>query len=615
MAESKNKRRIAIACQGGGAHAAFTAGALDPLLNFFCEHQDKYELVGLSGTSGGAICAYLTWCALSQEDNGGKVLEEASVAKAIHTLHEFWTVDNSAYWKARDVNKPFMELLTNSSFTDLFAKGPLALSNMGKAATDSFWDVFTNNSAAVANLWRAGGAAAFGIDFGAQFNPYDWHWSYWARHWRDRLKEMIEKRSEGNQPNRDLKLFVGAVNALTGEFWVFKSHKKKQDKGGVVFNEDEMDQISVDAVLASAAIPFIFEATRTGEAVYWDLSDQCTRLDKGVYWDGLYSQNPPIRELAGLNPDEIWIIQIDPEEKSEEPETTPKIEDRRNELSGNTSLNQELSFVRRTNEFVEQLGKWENHDTSIPRKVLDVSFQRRINELVNRLGKREDGGTEILSELRAVLDAAGENEGEETHVITKVRRIELTIDVDYQSKMDRTPSNIQRLMGHGKDQAELFLKVIPAQIAFEETWEKALRDKEERGEIDVAAVMDFFVEKPTIELVPPVDASSGLSQTEGRKAEEGAGKVRTVLEWCLESNFTIEQSRDYCEVDAPDNERMFSCWVLATADGFDEPIKGRAKVVVQDGKVKRFSFYPLKLKVMEKLKEELDRLDKETLSS
>ena len=49
------------------------------------------------------------------------------------------------------------------------------------------------------------------------------------------------------------------------------------------------------------------------------------------------------------------------------------------------------------------------------------------------------------------------------------------------------------------------MRVIPSQIAFEETWEKALRDKEERGVIDVAAVLDFFVENPTIELVPPVD--------------------------------------------------------------------------------------------------------------
>ena len=45
--------RVAIACQGGGSHTAFTAGALSRLL----ATPREAEIVGLSGTSGGAICA------------------------------------------------------------------------------------------------------------------------------------------------------------------------------------------------------------------------------------------------------------------------------------------------------------------------------------------------------------------------------------------------------------------------------------------------------------------------------------------------------------------------------------------------------------------------------
>lgn len=52
------KRKIAIACQGGGSHAAFTAGALQ---TFFANNlQNKFEIVSISGTSGGAICASLS---------------------------------------------------------------------------------------------------------------------------------------------------------------------------------------------------------------------------------------------------------------------------------------------------------------------------------------------------------------------------------------------------------------------------------------------------------------------------------------------------------------------------------------------------------------------------
>lgn len=52
---------VAIACQGGGSHAAFTAGVLGELLT---THRDRFELTALSGTSGGAVCAALAWSGL-----------------------------------------------------------------------------------------------------------------------------------------------------------------------------------------------------------------------------------------------------------------------------------------------------------------------------------------------------------------------------------------------------------------------------------------------------------------------------------------------------------------------------------------------------------------------
>ena len=275
MDQKTDKRRVAIACQGGGSHAAFTAGALAPLLRFFLDRQHEYQLVAFSGTSGGAICAFLTWFALLEKDNEQQSIEKTT-NEAIRTLHSFWAVDNSAYWKPRDPYRSGM-------------------------------DVLANNSLALSGLFRAAGEAAFGIEVNTELNPYDWYWHSLFDYWRDRLKKMIENRIRKIHPGRnidqsieervrgsrrDLKLFIGAVNACTGEFQVFKSHKKKDGD----FNDNDEDRISIDAVLASAAIPTIFEATRTGQAVYWDASrppDQRTYLDEGVYWDGLYSQNPP----------------------------------------------------------------------------------------------------------------------------------------------------------------------------------------------------------------------------------------------------------------------------------------------------------------------------------
>ena len=54
MAEHDGPIRVAIACQGGGSHTAFTAGVLSRL--FEADVTSKYKIVGLSGTSGGAIC-------------------------------------------------------------------------------------------------------------------------------------------------------------------------------------------------------------------------------------------------------------------------------------------------------------------------------------------------------------------------------------------------------------------------------------------------------------------------------------------------------------------------------------------------------------------------------
>ncbi len=54
---SMTKPRISIACQGGGSQTAFTAGVLKTLFDDDLHH--RRDIVGLSGTSGGALNAAL----------------------------------------------------------------------------------------------------------------------------------------------------------------------------------------------------------------------------------------------------------------------------------------------------------------------------------------------------------------------------------------------------------------------------------------------------------------------------------------------------------------------------------------------------------------------------
>ena len=338
MAENdNNNRRVAIACQGGGSHTAFTAGALEKFLKEKNEEKHNYEIVALSGTSGGSICALLAWYGLLMNDT----------SKAIQLLSSFWR-DNSA---------------------------------------NSFWDRLLNDYLLETNRFfgNIGGTPTI--------SPYSTYASSWAR---DKLKGLLEKHVDFERLQELVKpsspmLLVGAVDVLSGEFKAFSSRR---------------DKINVDMILASAALPTLFKAVHT---------------DGGVYWDGLFSQNPPVRELPDARPDEIWVIQIDPQKRGTEPKTMPEIMDRRNELAGNLSLYQETYFIQRINELVRKLGEGENPEDKILRLPGDP----------------------------------GEEDKEYKHI--EVRWIDMLWDLDAESKLNRDPEFIQEMMAYGERQAEEFL--------------------------------------------------------------------------------------------------------------------------------------------------------------
>ena len=94
-------------------------------------------------------------------------------------------------------------------------------------------------------------------------------------------------------------LLVGAVDVLSGQFNVFKN-----------------DEVSAEALLASVALPTLFRAVKIGDK---------------LYWDGLFSQNPPVRDFTENSPNEIWVLQINPPHRTKEPTSIEEIRDRRNE--------------------------------------------------------------------------------------------------------------------------------------------------------------------------------------------------------------------------------------------------------------------------------------------
>ena len=152
-----------------------------------------------------------------------------------------------------------------------------------------------------------------------EVSPY--HYPPWgADKLRDTLNECFnfeELRQLARRPGAPT-LQIGAVEVLSGLFELFTG-----------------EELCAECLLASAAIPELFRAVSVP--------------GRGVFWDGLFSQNPPIHDLACHQIDELWVIQINPSTCARVPTETHQILDRRNSLAGNLSMEQELRFIETNN--------------------------------------------------------------------------------------------------------------------------------------------------------------------------------------------------------------------------------------------------------------------------
>jgi len=129
---------------------------------------------------------------------------------------------------------------------------------------------------------------------------------------RDTLLESVD--FEFMHRENKVKLFICASNVMTGR------HK--------VFTQKE---VSVDAVLASACLPFMFQAVE---------------IDGQHYWDGGYMGNPPLYPLFyHTDTPDVLIVQINPINIPELPKTAQTILDRINTLSFNSSLMREMRAI------------------------------------------------------------------------------------------------------------------------------------------------------------------------------------------------------------------------------------------------------------------------------
>jgi NTE family protein len=144
------------------------------------------------------------------------------------------------------------------------------------------------------------------------FNPFDFN----------PLRDILEKtvKFEELVHCRCTHLFISATNVRTGRVRVFTA-----------------PEMSVDVVMASACLPFLFKAVEIGDE---------------AYWDGGYMGNPslfPFYYHTGT--DDVLIVNINPIERVEVPKSAADIMNRVNEISFNSALLGEMRAIA----FVQKL--------------------------------------------------------------------------------------------------------------------------------------------------------------------------------------------------------------------------------------------------------------------
>ena len=148
-----------------------------------------------------------------------------------------------------------------------------------------------------------------------QFNPFD----------LNPLRDLIDGRVDFAALRRaqPVKLFLNATNVRTGEVKVF-----------------EPGEVTLEMVMASTCLPFLFRAVQVGEE---------------HYWDGGYTGNPalwPLIYKTGTR--DIVIVHINPMDQPVLPTTAGEIADRINEISFNSSLVNELRAIAFVQKLIEQ---------------------------------------------------------------------------------------------------------------------------------------------------------------------------------------------------------------------------------------------------------------------
>jgi NTE family protein len=284
---ASTRPRVDLALQGGGSHGAFTWGVLDRLLE-----DDGMDVSAISGTSAGALNGAVLLTGYVQ-GFGEKGDESKARQQARKAMHDFW----------RDV----------SQHGPLFS--PLTIQTNGLLKNQFNYDQFP------AYQWLN--------LFMRSFSPYEFN-PLNLNPLKDVLRRHVnvDALHTGCQ-HCGIPLFVTATSVHSGQARVFTA-----------------EELTLDALMASACLPFVFQAVE---------------IDGEPYWDGGYTGNPALYPLIyNTDSDDIMLVRINPLKREANPTRSIDIIDRLSEITFNASLVGEMRAIA----FVKKLIKERKLDRS-----------------------------------------------------------------------------------------------------------------------------------------------------------------------------------------------------------------------------------------------------------
>lgn len=181
-----------------------------------------------------------------------------------------------------------------------------------------------------------------------------------------------------------VRVFVTATNVRTGRAQVFRQ-----------------PHLSADTVMASACLPFVYEAVE---------------IDGEAYWDGGYSGNPALYPLVEHKRcQDLLVVQINPMERKRLPETARDIVNRINEITFNSSLIKELRSIQLLRQLIEAQGSETETERAMrlhlihtDLEVQDLKASSKLNTDWDYLIKLRNCGRQWADEwLAANFDAIG----------------------------------------------------------------------------------------------------------------------------------------------------------------------------------------------------------------